>query len=102
MKDIEFEAVYNALNVLNLPKKISINDIKKYYHKLSLKYHPDKCPDKSCKEKMASVTKAYKLLMKFFENYEFDLSELKSEQEKDNNYQRRFFYDFFEMKKDKK
>jgi len=102
MKDNEFEDVYNALIVLNLPKKISINDIKEYYHKLSLKYHPDKCYDESCKKKMASVTKAYKLLMKFFENYEFDLSDLKSEQEKDNNYQKRFFYDFFDIDKEKK
>lgn len=101
MKDIKVEDVYNALDVLNLPKKISINDIKEYYHKLSLKYHPDKCSDDSCKEKMDSVSKAYRLLMKFFENYELDLSGLKSEQEKENNYQKRFFYNFFDIKKDK-
>ena len=49
--------------VLGVDKSASIDDIKKAYRKLAIKYHPDKNPgDKTAEEKFREATEAYEVL----------------------------------------
>ena len=49
--------------VLGLQKGASVDDIKKAYRKLALKYHPDRNPDnKEAEEKFKEVAEAYEVL----------------------------------------
>lgn len=47
---------------LGLKRSCSRKDIKKAYHELALKYHPDKNKDPKAWEKFKSIDKAYKFL----------------------------------------
>lgn len=49
--------------ILGVDKSASINEIKKSYRKLAMKYHPDKNPDnKESEEKFKSISEAYSVL----------------------------------------
>ncbi|MDR1337694.1 MAG: molecular chaperone DnaJ [Rickettsiales bacterium] len=53
----------NPYNILGVAKDASDADIKKAYHKLVMKYHPDKNPgDKSAEEKFKEVNNAFDIL----------------------------------------
>ncbi len=73
------EEIDKALDILGLPKLITKADIKKQYHFFAKKYHPDLGGDA---EKMEQINYAYKLLMKYIEEfrYTFDENEVKRSQ----------------------
>ena len=50
----------NLYNILGIDKDSNLSDIKKAYHKLAIKYHPDKCIDG--KDKFQEITDAYSVL----------------------------------------
>jgi DnaJ-class molecular chaperone len=66
------EEIDNALEILELPKLISKEDIKKQYHFFAKKYHPDLGGES---EKMEQINYAYKLLMKYIEEFRYTFDE---------------------------
>lgn len=67
--------INRALEILELPKFITQDDIKKQYRFLAKKYHPDLGGDV---QKMEEINHAYRLLMKYIEEfrYTFDDDEI--------------------------
>jgi curved DNA-binding protein CbpA len=69
------EALTKALDTLGLPTLITKEDVKKQYHFLAKKNHPDLGGDA---QDMEQINYAYKLLMKYIEafRYTFDVNEV--------------------------
>ena len=69
------EEIDNALEILALPKLISKSEIKRQYHFLAKKNHPD---IGGSAERMETLNHAYKLLSKYIEEfrYSFDDEEI--------------------------
>lgn len=72
------EEIEEALEVLSLPNFISKEDIKKQYHFLAKKYHPDVGGKE---EKMEKINSSYKILIEYIETfrYSFDKEEIKKQ-----------------------
>jgi len=66
------EELEKALDILHLPKLISKTDVKKQYHFLAKKYHPDLGGDPV---NMEQINYAYKLLMKYIEEFRYTFDE---------------------------
>jgi len=67
-----FETIEEALDVLELPKLVTKKDIQKQYRFLAKKYHPDVGGDTSDMERLNA---AYKLLMKYIEEFRYTFDE---------------------------
>ena len=52
----------NYYEILNLKPNATKNEIKKSYHKLAIKYHPDKTNDISDSEIFQQISEAYSIL----------------------------------------
>ena len=67
--------VEKALNILDLPKLITKEDIRTQYHFLAKKNHPDLGGDS---KEMEQINAAYTFLMKYIEEfrYTFDAEEI--------------------------
>ncbi|MDQ1326662.1 MAG: hypothetical protein QG564_1787 [Campylobacterota bacterium] len=80
--------LHRALEILELPKFITKDDIKKQYRFLAKKHHPDLGGEA---QKMEEINYAYKLLMKYIEEfrYTFDENEI-SRQHPGGDYAQRF------------
>ena len=59
-------------DVLGLAPEATIEDIKKKYKILAIKYHPDKNPDKNETEKFLKITKAYEILSDLAKRSDYD------------------------------
>jgi len=72
----------NYYNILNLSKNANINDIKKAYRQLSIKFHPDKNKN-SDSQQFNKINEAYsKLLDKYNTNEKYNINETSDEVEK--------------------
>ena len=52
----------NYYEILELNDNCTKEEIKKSYHRLCLKYHPDKCNDLKSNEKFKDIVDAYEIL----------------------------------------
>ena len=59
----------NYYNILNVDKNSTIDEIKKQYKKLAVKYHPDKGGDP---EEFKKISEAYSVLSDESKRYEYD------------------------------
>ena len=54
---------YNeACDILDLPQKFTIEELKQAYRKKALKYHPDKNPESNATEQFQKISEAYEFL----------------------------------------
>jgi DnaJ-class molecular chaperone len=66
------EEIENALDTLGLPKLITKEDVKRQYHFLAKKNHPDLGGEAM---KMEQLNSAYQLLMKYIEEFRYTFDE---------------------------
>jgi DnaJ-class molecular chaperone len=66
------DTIAQALEILELPKLITKEDIKKQYHFLAKKHHPDLGGDI---ERMEKINEAYRTLMKYIEEFRYTFDE---------------------------
>ena len=66
------ESIEAALEMLELPKLITKEDVRRQYRFLAKKHHPDIGGDA---EKMEQLNAAYKLLMKYIEDFRYTFDE---------------------------
>ena len=66
------EEIAKALDILQLPTLVTKADIKKQYHFLAKKNHPDLGGDE---DHMEQLNHAYKLLMKYIEEFRYTFDE---------------------------
>jgi len=64
--------IERALDILELPKLITKDDIKKQYHFLAKKHHPDVGGNI---EDMEQINSAYTFLMKYIEEFRYTFNE---------------------------
>lgn len=63
LKRVGFDQIDQARRLLGLGDKVSLEEIKEFYHQLAQKKHPDKDPNNTqLKEEFEKITHAYKLL----------------------------------------
>jgi DnaJ-class molecular chaperone len=87
MSQIEKD-ISDALEVLNLPKLVSLKEIKSRYRELSKLYHPDINKENS---KMIEINEAYTLLKAYAENFRFTFSEEEIQKQfPESNHARKF------------
>ncbi len=67
-----YEEINIALDILGLPKLITKADIKRQYHFLAKKNHPDIGGDAG---QMEQLNHAYKLLMQYIEEFRYTFDE---------------------------
>lgn len=60
--------------ILDINSKASFDEIRKAYHKLALKYHPDKSNDVESEKKFKNVVEAYEVLSDTVKRRRYDLS----------------------------
>ena len=73
-----FKDINEARKLLGLNKEASLEEIKNTYHKLSLKYHPDRCKDhdkKDCQETFKRISHAADILMRYCAGYRYSFRE---------------------------
>ena len=74
----DFRQIGEAKNLLGLEESATLQEIKKAYRELSLKYHPDKCAGKDkkkCEEMFKKINRANEILMTYCANYRFSFKE---------------------------
>lgn len=95
--DLGFKEIDNARKILGLREKAALAEIKGAYRDLTRKWHPDKCKKKDkklCHEKMIEINKAYKIILKYIENYCYRFSEEKiAEESPAEMWQRQYGHD---------
>jgi DnaJ-class molecular chaperone len=64
--------IQSALDILGLPPLVTKSDIKRQYHHLAKRYHPDLGSDS---EKMEMINSSYRLLMDYIEQFRYSFNE---------------------------
>ncbi len=83
--------IEQALNIFNLDRDFTDNELKKTYHKLARKYHPDNFDNeievRQAEEKMKEINNAKDLLEKFLKNRNQQNTQNYNQTEQNNNIQ---------------
>jgi len=74
----DFKQIDEARKLLGLEEDATLEEIKKAYKKLALKYHPDRCKDekkKECEEMFKKIAHANDILMAYCAGYRYSFKE---------------------------
>ncbi|MDP8261741.1 MAG: DnaJ domain-containing protein [Candidatus Ancaeobacter aquaticus] len=74
----DFKQIDNARKMLGLNEEASIEDIKRAYRQLSLKYHPDKCKEEDkvkCEETIKEINHAREIIIAYCAEYRYSFRE---------------------------
>lgn len=76
----KISSLREAAIILELPDRFSLEDVKKSYHTLLKRYHPDHCQELAifCKEKTSEIIAAYRMLYNTLQKYPIALADLES------------------------
>ncbi len=66
------EIIREALNTLELPVLVSLEDLKKQYKYLAKKNHPDVTNDN---DKMVKINEAYEIIKSYMTNFKFSFDD---------------------------
>jgi DnaJ-class molecular chaperone len=98
----EFKKTEKARNLLGLDEEASLEEIKKAFRALSLKYHPDTCKEqdkKHCEKQFKLIVQAKETLLNYCANYRFSFKEQAVKKNamdrKQYEHLKRFYEDWF-------
>jgi hypothetical protein len=77
MNEKEWQTIDRARQLLKLGDRATLGEMKRAYHRMSKRYHPDSIADRDNEkneEVMYHLTEAYELLMRYTREYRFPLS----------------------------
>jgi DnaJ-class molecular chaperone len=75
---LNFREIHEARKILGLGESASLEEIKRAYKKMVLKYHPDRCGDdrkKKCEEMFKKITRANDIIMAYCAAYRYSFRE---------------------------
>lgn len=79
---------------------MTLKQVERAYKRVANRYHPDKCKDPSkaeCEEMMKKVNGAYKLIMKYFNDYSYSFRQEDVERVyPDDEYLRKYKHRWFD------
>lgn len=77
VKMIKYNDIIKAKELLNLPERASMEEIKSNYKKLMMQWHPDKCHDniEKCNEMTKKLTTAYETIRLYCRQYNYSFAE---------------------------
>jgi len=70
--DVDYEPLPDYYETLNVSPTAKLNEIKKSFRKLAMKYHPDKNKDEGAQEKFQELSEAYAILSDPEKRREYD------------------------------
>ncbi len=96
---MKFKEIDTARKILGLDESATLEEIRKAYRKLVLKYHPDRGTDKNRKEyeeMFKKITNAYNTIMVYCTSYKYsfkkeDVEKTKREKDIDEELIRNFY-----------
>jgi len=90
------EEVQWARKFLGLGQCATLSEIKRAFHSLAKRYHPDKCTEEKekCEEKMRELNKAYEIILLFLAGYRYCFDAKTAQEEQWDQWKQRFFEDF--------
>lgn len=72
----KYDDIFEAKELLNLPERASMEEIKSSYRELINQYHPDKCKEneEKCNEMTRKIISAYNIIVNYCNNYKYSFS----------------------------
>ena len=73
---IKYQDIIEAKELLNLPERVSMEEIKSNYRKLISQWHPDKCKENSekCNEMTQKIIAAYNIIISYCNQYQYSFA----------------------------
>ncbi|MFH0785953.1 MAG: J domain-containing protein [Pseudomonadota bacterium] len=74
---IKYQDIIEAKELLNLPDRASMEEIKSNFKNLINKWHPDKCKEdhEKCNEMTTKIIAAYKIVITYCNHYKYSFAE---------------------------
>ena len=75
---LNFKQIDEARKLLGLGEEATLQEIKEAYHRLAMRYHPDKCQDKDkkkCEQMFKKINHARDIILSYCANYKYSFKE---------------------------